>query len=365
LLSSRPNRRISVAATLGLAAILLLSACGSDTKKTAAAAAAGASGAPTTTSPPTEVRLGYFPNITHAPAIIGVEKGLFQTALAQNTLKAQTFNAGPDAVTALLSGAIDAAFVGPGPSINAYAKSDGEAIRIVAGSTSGGAALVVKPEIKTVADLKGKKVSSPQLGNTQDVALRKYLKDNGLATDTAGGGDVAITPLANADTLTAFANGDVQGAWVPEPFVTRLVQESGGKVLVDEATLWPDGKFVTTQLIVATEFLKKHPDIVKELITGENEAIKLLGSDPAGAQKIVNDGINKLTGKPLKDAVLAASFKNLTFTLDPVASSLKAGADNAVAVKLLDAVDLKGIYDLTIVNEVLAADGKPAVTGLS
>ena len=359
---SRPNRRISVAALLGLVALLLLSACGSDDTKTSSAGASGASGG---SGAATEVRLGYFPKITHAPAIIGVEKGLFQAALGQNTLTTQTFNAGPEAVTALLSGAIDATFIGPGPSINAFAKSDGEAIRIVAGSTIGGAALVVKPEINSVADLKGKKVSSPQLGNTQDVALRKYLKDNGLSTDTTGGGDVSITPLANADTLTAFANGDIQGAWVPEPFVTRLVQESGGKVLVDEKTLWPDGKFVTTQLIVATEFLDKHPDIVKQLIEGENEAIKLLESDPTGAQKIVNDGINKLTGKPLKDAVLTASFKNLSFTLDPVASSLKTGAENATAVDLLDAVDLKDIYDLTLVNEVLADDGKPAVTGLS
>ena len=363
---SRPHRRISVAALLGIVALLLLSACGSDDKTAnATTGASGGSGASTAASAPTEVRLGYFPNITHAPAILGVEKGLFQTALGQNKLTTQTFNAGPEAVTALLSGAIDATFIGPGPSINAYAKSDGEAIRIVAGSTSGGAALVVKPEINSVADLKGKKVASPQLGNTQDVALRKYLKDNGLDTDTQGGGDVSITPLANADTLTAFANGDVQAAWVPEPFVSRLVQESQGKVLVDEKTLWPEGKFVTTQLIVATDFLKKHPDVVKELIKGEDDAIKLLASDPAGAQKTVNDGINKLTGKPLKDAVLTASFKNLAFTLDPIASSLKTGAENATAVGLLDAVDLKGIYDLTLVNEVLKDDGATAVQGLS
>src|SRR6476661_8197220 len=231
---SRPIRRISVAALLGTIAVLLLAACGSDDKTTSASGSSASSGGGSGTSAPTKVRLGYFPNITHAPAIIGVEKGLFQAALGQNTLETQTFNAGGDAVTALLSGAIDATFVGPNPAINAYAKSDGDAIRIVSGSTSGGAALVVKPDINGPADLKGKKVSTPQLGNTQDVALRKYLKDNGLSTDTTGGGDVSITPLANADTLTAFANGDIQGAWVPEPFVTRLVQESGGKVLVDE-----------------------------------------------------------------------------------------------------------------------------------
>jgi NitT/TauT family transport system substrate-binding protein len=344
---------------------LVVVACGSDSKKTTASDSASASaGGTTTTSPPTKVRLGYFPNITHAPAIVGVEKGLLQTALGPNPLETATFNAGPEAIDALFADSIDATFIGPNPAINAYAKSNGEAIRIVAGTTSGGASLVVKPDITKVADLKGKTLSTPQLGNTQDVALRKYLKDNGLNTDTSGGGDVAVTPLANADTLSQFAAGTIQGAWVPEPFATRLQQESGGKVLVDEKSLWPDGKFVTTHLIVATKFLTAHPDVVEQLIKGLDDSIKYIASNTAEAQKVVNDGINKVTGKPLKDAVLTAAFKNLEFTLDPLASSLKTSKDNAVAVGLLKEVDLKNIYDLSLLNNVLTKGGQSAVKGL-
>lgn len=369
--TSRAQRRHLPFLAFAIVAVLLVAACGSS-KQGAAAGGAGsstaASSGPTTTGAPTKVRLGYFPNITHAPAIVGVEKGLFQKALGANTLETATFNAGPEAVDALFSDSIDAAFVGSNPAINAYAKSieAGGAIRIVAGSTSGGAALVVKPEITKAADLKGKTLATPQLGNTQDVALRSWLKDQGLSADTSGGGDVSITPLANADTLSQFAAGTIQGAWVPEPFATRLQLESGGKVLVDEKTLWPGGQFVTTQLIVSTKFLKARPDVVKELIQGLSDSIDAIKANPSDAQKVVNDGITKITGKGLKDAVLSAAFANLTFTLDPLASSLKTAADHAQAVGLLDAVDLSkpGIYDLTLLNEVLSAKGQAEAKGL-
>ena len=163
----------------------------------------------------------------------------------------------------MFSGALDASFIGPNPAINGYAKSKGEALRIVAGTTSGGASLVVREGINAPADLQGKTLATPSLGNTQDVALRAWLKDQGFATDTAGGGDVHITPQDNADTLAAFKTGAIDGAWVPEPWATRLVNEGGGHVLVNEKDLWPDGKFVTTHLIVTTEFLDEHPDTVK------------------------------------------------------------------------------------------------------
>ena len=225
-----------------------------------------------------------------------------QERSAPNTLQTATFNAGPDAVDALFADSIDAAFIGPNPSINAFQKSNGQAIRIVAGSTSGGAGLVVKPSINSAADLKGKKIATPQLGNTQDVALRTYLKNNGLSADTSGGGDVSVIPQANADTLTQFASGDIDGAWVPEPFFTEMQQQSGGKVLVDERTLWPNGQFVTTNLVVATKFLQAHPDAVTDLIKGEDQAIKFIQSNPTDAQKAANDEIQQISGKPLKDA---------------------------------------------------------------
>ena len=239
-------------------------------------------------------------------------------------------------------------------------------MRIVAGTTSGGAALVVNKDITTPAQLKGTTLSTPSLGNTQDVALRSWLKDQGLSTDTSGGGDVKINPQENADTLTAFSSGAIAGAWVPEPWATRLVNEGGGHVLVDEASLWPDGQFVTTHLIVARQYLADHPDVIEHLIEGLGASIDQINADPAKAQADVNAGLEKLTNKRLDDATIAGAFKNLTFTLDPIASSLQTSAEHAEAVGLLDPVDLKspGIYDLTLLNKVLAAKGEAEAKGL-
>ncbi len=215
------------------------------------------------------LRLGYFPNVTHAPAIVGIENGILAEALGSGVvLEPHAFNAGPEVVEAIFNGALDASYIGPNPAINAFAQSDGQAIRIVSGTTSGGAALIVRDDITSPDQLAGTVLATPQLGNTQDVALRAWLLEQGYETDLEGGGDVSITPQANADALNAFIAGDIDGAWVPEPWSTRMVEEGGGRVLVNEADLWPDGDFVTTHLIVATEFLEEHPDVVKRLDRG-------------------------------------------------------------------------------------------------
>jgi NitT/TauT family transport system substrate-binding protein len=309
-----------------------------------------------------ELRLGYFPNVTHATAIVGVERGIFADKLGSGvTLTTQTFNAGGDVVEALFGGGLDASYVGPNPAINAWAQSEGTAIKIVSGATSGGAFLVVSPDITSPDQLAGKKLGSPQLGNTQDVALRAWLKDQGYETDQEGGGDVSILPQANADILTAFSTGALDGAWVPEPWATRMIEEGGGHVLVDERDLWPDGEFVTTQLIVATEFLDAHPDVVKRLIEGQVAANAYVNDNPDEAQQAVGAAIGALTGAELDPAILAAAWANLTFTNDPVASSLAESAAHAVAVGLLEPVDLDGIYDLGLLNQVLTAQGMDEV----
>jgi NitT/TauT family transport system substrate-binding protein len=348
-MSSRTLRALALAATTLLAATAL-GACGKADDK------ASASGeAPT-------IRLGYFPNITHAPALIGVNKNFFQDALGSTKLEAKTFNAGPAALEALFSGAIDATYIGPNPAINGWAQSKGTGLKIIAGSTSGGAGLVVKPSITSAADLKGKKIATPQLGNTQDVALRAYLKSNGLTADQQGGGDVSVLPQDNATSLQAFAQGAIDGAWVPEPNLSRMQLESGGKLLVNEKDLWPNGQFVTTHLVVTQTFLKKYPETVKKLLQGHLKALDYIKTDNAGAQAAANAQIAALSGKPLKDNVLAASFKNLTFTADPIASSLYTSAQHAQDAGLLKPVDLKGIYDLGPLNELLKAAGQPEVS---
>jgi len=309
------------------------------------------------------LRLGYLPNITHATAIVGVESGIFGRNPGANAkLTTATFNAGPAAVEALFSGALDASYIGPDPAINAYVRSRGEAVRIVSGATSGGASLIVRPEINAPADLRGKKVASPQLGNTQDGALRSWLQIQGLKSDAQGGGDVCVTPQENADTLVAFKSGQVAGAWVPEPWATRLVVEGGGKVLVDERDLWPQKKFAITVLAVRTDFLKAHPEQVKALLAGDLDATDLIAKDPAKAQQDVADLIAKISGKPLKPAVIAAAWKQLEFTVDPVPSSLLTGARHAYQVGVLkEAPKLDGLVDLSLLNQLLKARGRAEI----
>jgi NitT/TauT family transport system substrate-binding protein len=350
---SRMKHRMRTGLAVGLLAAAALAGCGSDSKTDAQAGSVQK----------VTVRLGYFPNITHAPGLAGVEKGIFAEKLGSNvTLDPKAFNAGPAAVEAVFSGALDATYIGPNPAINAFAKSNGEAIRIISGATSGGAYLVVNPSIAEPAQLKGKKIATPQLGNTQDVALRSWLKANKLSSDVQGGGDVSIVPQENAQNLEQFKLGSLAGAWVPEPWATRMIQEGKGKVLVDERTLWPEGKYVTTHLMVRTAFLEEHPDAVKRLIEGQVAATDFVNANPAEAKTLVNQGIQKLTGKPIPQGVIDAAWPNMTFTNDPVASSLRKGAEDAKAVGLLDSsVKLDGIYDLNLLNEVLRAAGKPEV----
>jgi NitT/TauT family transport system substrate-binding protein len=357
----RPSSIVRPRLLAALAALACLgivaAACGDDSGSSGSSAAASTA--------PVTVRLGYFPNLTHAPALVGVEKGYFTKELGKNKLETKQFNAGTDAVTALFSDALDISYIGPNPAINAYAKSKGEAIRIISGAASGGAALVVKPNITSPEQLKGTTLATPQLGNTQDVALRYWLKSKGIKTDTNGGGDLSIKPQDNGDTLTAFKQGQIAGAWVPEPWATRLIQEGGGHVLVNEASLWPEGQFVTTHIIVRTEFLKEHPDVVKEVLKGNLDALDEIAKDPTGAQQAVNDQIKAITQKPLAEGVITAAWKNLQFTADPIASSLETSAQHAEDVGLLQPVDLKGIYDLKLLNELLEANGKSAVKGLT
>lgn len=313
-------------------------------------------------SAPDLLRLGYLPNVTHAPAVLGVEDGTFEAALGPDVdFDPRVFNAGPDVIEALLSGALDAAYIGPNPAVNGYARSDGEALRIVAGATSGGAGLVVRPGIDAASDLRGATLATPQLGNTQDVALRAWLADEGLATSLRGGGEVTITPQANGQALEAFQAGAIDGAWVPEPWLTRMVA-AGGQLLVDEADLFEDGRFVTTHLIVRTAVLRDQPELVRRLLEGHLDALDATTDDPVNAQRRVAVGIEQVTGSRLDPEVLATAWERLTFTADPIPEALHEVARDAVALGVSEPVDLDGIYDLTILDQLLTARGEPEVT---
>ena len=309
------------------------------------------------------LRLGYFGNLTHADAVLGVADGTFQTALGETKLETSVFNAGPAEIEALTAGAIDAGFIGPNPAINSYAKSAGDSLRIVAGATANGAALIVAKDINTVADLKGKTVATPQLGGTQDVALRKYLLDNGLKVDTTGGDDVSIASQDNSQTLDLFKSGEVQGGWLPEPWASRLVVEAGGKELVNEKTLWNDGKFTTTVLIVSRAFLEQYPGTVAKLLQGHLAELDKIAADPTDAQTRLNAALAEVAGKPLADGVISRAFAQITPTYDPLANHLaELGADGVKAGTLKAVPDLAQIYDLRILNKLLAAAGKKPVS---
>lgn len=311
----------------------------------------------------TSVRLGYFPNLTHAPALVGVSKGYFAAALGDGVeLTTSTFNAGPAAIEALNAGSIDIAFVGPNPTITGYTQSKGESLRVVAGAAANGASLVVRSGITSASQLRGKKLATPQLGNTQDVALRYWLKQQGFTTTTEGGGDVSVLPQDNATALQAFSAGQIDGAWVPEPWATRLVQEGGGHVLVDEADLWPDKMFVVTNVIVRSEFLDQHPAQVKAVLSGLLNALDDIADDPDDAKDVVNSAIGELTGKPMDTTLFDAAWKNVVFTADPLASTLREGAGHAVDLGLLESADLSRLYSLDLLNELLSARGEKAVS---
>ncbi|GAA1048502.1 hypothetical protein GCM10009569_06210 [Arthrobacter russicus] len=309
-----------------------------------------------------ELKLGYFGNVTHALPVVGVQQGFYAKELKNTELKTQVFNAGPAAVEALNAGAIDAAYLGPNPAINSYVKSKGASISIVAGAASGGAQLVVKPEINNAQDLKNKVLATPQLGGTQDVALRNWLADNGLKVSTNGGNDVTINPTDNAQTLKLFQEGKLDGAWLPEPWASRLVLQAGAKVLVDEKDLWKDGQFPTTILIVNKTFLNEHPAAVKALLSAQLNTQDWLAANQDQAIKAVNDGLKQAAGATLPDEVLQRALANLTFTADPIATSYPALLANGVKAGVTQDADLNGIFDLRLLNEVLKERNKPAIS---
>nr|WP_202504500.1 aliphatic sulfonate ABC transporter substrate-binding protein [Streptomyces sp. SID4912] len=308
------------------------------------------------------VKIGYFPNLTHATALVGIQEGLIAKELGGTSVKPSTFNAGPSEIEALNAGSIDIGFIGPSPSINGYTKSKGQSLRIIGGSASGGVKLVVNPDkIKSLDDLKGKKIATPQLGNTQDVAFLNWISEKGWKVDAQSGkGDVSVVRSDNKVTPDAYKSGSLDGAWVPEPTASKLVAE-GGEVLLDESTLWPDDQFVITNIIVSQKFLDAHPDVVEAVLRGTVNTNKWINANPEKAKTSANTALEKLSGKALPAEILDPAWESIKITDDPLAATLDAQAQHAVKAGLLDEPDLKGIYDLKPLNKILKAAGEPEV----
>ncbi|MFJ9815632.1 aliphatic sulfonate ABC transporter substrate-binding protein [Streptomyces sp. NPDC101151] len=305
------------------------------------------------------VKIGYFGNLTHATPLVGNQKGFFQKELGATRADYATFNAGPSEIEALNSGSIDIGWIGPSPAINGYTKSNGTNLKIIGGSASGGVKLIVNPEkIKSLKDVEGKKIATPQLGNTQDVAFLNWAAEQGWKVDPQSGkGDVTVVRSDNKVTPDAFKAGSIDGAWVPEPTASKLVAE-GGKEILDESALWPDKKFVITNIIVSQKFLKEHPKVVEAVLKGSVETNKWINANPDEAKAAANKQLESDSGKALPANVLDPAWKSIQITDDPLASTLNTEAEHAVKAGLLDKPNLKGIYDLTILNKVLKAEGE-------
>ena len=315
----------------------------------------------------TVLRLGHFPNVTHAQAVIahGLSregKGWFEERLgAEVDLQWFVYNAGPSAMEAIFTKAVDLTYVGPNPAINAHLRSRGDEVRIVAGACSGGAALVVKENgaLKVDADFKGRKLATPQLGNTQDVAARAWLKSKGHRV-TLTGGDELVVPTANPDQLALFRKGDIDAVWTVEPWVSRLVLETGGAIYLDESTLWPQtgGKYVTTHLVSSVSFLEKQSALLRQFIAAHIELTEWIKANPDEAKRVFNEEIKAETTRPLPKETLDRAWSKLELTWDPVWASLLKSAEDAHAVGFLrQKPDLSRIYDLAPLNGVLRAKG--------
>jgi NitT/TauT family transport system substrate-binding protein len=353
-------RRVLIAAGAAVVATLLAAGCGSS----GSSSSPGGSGSSDAASAPVTLRLGFLENITHASALVGIKEGFFAKDLGKNvTLKTYGFSTGTQEATALLAGQLDAAYVGPNPAIKAWQTSGGKLIKVISGAASGGAELVVKKGITSASQLKGQKLATPSLGNTQDVALRYWLKKQGLTTTSTGGGDVPITPITpNSDAVLAFQSGSIAGGWEPAPADAQMVA-AGGHVLVDEASLWPNGQFVTTNLVATQAFMTAHPATINGLLKGQIQANQFIASDKSAAEAAANAELASVSGKALKSSLVTASFAQITFTNDPIASSLETDAQHAVAVGLLKPVsNLSGLYDLGPLNKLLAAAGQQQVS---
>jgi NitT/TauT family transport system substrate-binding protein len=301
------------------------------------------------------LRLAFVPTLAQAPALVGIGGGRLGEALAPTRVEATAFDSGKDAAIAMVAGSIDAAYIGPWPTAAMYVRSEGN-VAVVSGATAGGASLVVRrgAGIEAPADLHGRRVAVPGVSNTQDIALRSWLADHGLSTQDEGG-DVAVVEVGNPELLELFRAGELDVAWVPEPYPTYLVAEGAADVLVDEASLWPDGEFLTTNLVVSHPYLVAHPEVIRRLVGANVDTIRSMQAEPARAQQIARRELAERGAPSLERDVLAGAWDRLSFTWDPLPASMARVADDAYGLGFLDErpSGLAALYRLDALRAVL------------
>ena len=295
-----------------------------------------------------KIRIAYFPNIGHAIPIVGMENGFFQNSLGdQITIETRVFDSGPQAIESLFGNSIDLAYVGPGPAINGFLNSENHNVKILAGAASGGASFIVHPdsEINFASDFAGKKIAAPQIGNTQDVSLRNYLSENGLRTAEKGG-SVIVYNIPNPDIYTLFVKGDIDGAWIPEPWATILVTELNGKRLFHEEDLWPNQEFASVLLIANADFVEKNPESIIDLLKSHHETATWINQNPIETRIIFNNFLNSHLGQSLSDDIVDVALSNIVITADPLPDSVYSFAEKANALGYLgrNGYDLSGIF---------------------
>lgn len=307
---------------------------------------------------PKAVRLGYFANVTHAQAVLGVASGDFAKAVAPAKLTTRTFNAGPSLIEALFAGEIDIAYVGPSPTITAHAQSRGEGIRVLAGAAANGVVIVARPEsgITSLKNLKGKRIATPQMGNTQDVSARHYL------LKTLGQADATnVLPVPNAEQPAMMARGQIDAAWAVEPWGARLEAEAGAKVIAEEKEMWPNNEFTLTLVIASPKFLQDHPAVVESLLRAHCAWTAKLNADPQAQAAPMAEALRTVTGKELSQDIIGRALSRVTFTNEPLEASLKTFADWAFDLGFAkQKPSLKGLVDRRLLDKALAAAPAPA-----
>ena len=301
-----------------------------------------------------KIRVAFFPSIGHIIPIVGLEEKIFEKGIGEEKqIETKLFDSGPQVIESIFSGSIDVAYVGPGPIINGFLKSDGKDIKILSGAASGGASFIIQPNsgLESLENFDGKRIASPQISNSQDVSLRHYLESHGLKS-VEKGGTVFVLNISNPDIYTLFAKGDIDGAWVPEPWATILVQELDGIRLFNEEKLWPNEEFASVLLIVRTKYLENNPETVQKWVESHEKTVTWINSNPNKSKSLFSNFLMDYMGKSLPTKIIDESFSNITITSDPIKNSVIIFAERADSLGYLgrSGYNLDGIFYNAVLN---------------